>query len=118
ANAAVAQLVAGRWLKTPTTGSFASLAKFADRKALFDALLSPTGTLVRGRVTTLRGRRVVPVTDEADGGTLYVAATGPPYPVELVNRAKHATLVFDGIDAPVHLTAPKGAIDLRSLEGG
>ena len=75
-NEAASQLVAGRWFKAPATGSFASLANFGNLHALVAALLSPTGVLSKGPLTTVRGQKVIAITNRADGWTLYVAATG------------------------------------------
>lgn len=115
-NEAVAQLIAGRWLKAPATGSLASLANFGNLHALVAALLSPTGVLSKGPLTTVRGQKVVAVTNRADGGTLYVAATGTPYPVEIANAREHGVIVVEDINQPVTLVAPSGAIDLQQLE--
>jgi hypothetical protein len=45
---------------------------------------------------------VVSVTDSATGGVLYVAATGPPYPIEIsMGGADAGTLSFDKWNQPV-----------------
>jgi hypothetical protein len=118
ANQAVAQLAAGRWFKARTTGDYASLAKFGSLHALFGALLSAHGTLSKGALTTIRGQKVVPLTDQPSGGTLYVAATGKPYPVEIANAHARGVIVIDSINQPVTLTAPAGAIDISQLQQG
>jgi hypothetical protein len=115
-NEAVAQLIGGRWLKAPVTGSFASLANFGNLHALVAALLSPQGTLSKGPLTTVRGQKVIAITNRANGGTLYVAATGKPYPVEVANASEHGAIVIDDINQPVRLVAPPSAIDLQQLE--
>ena len=115
---AVAQLIAGRWLKSPATGSLASLANFGNLHALVAALLSPTGVLSKGPLTTVRAQKVIAITNRADGGTLYVAATGTPYPVEIANAREHGVIVVEDINQPVTLVAPSGAIDLQHLEHG
>jgi hypothetical protein len=113
-----AQLLAGKWLKTPTTGEFAAVTSFARLRTLFGALLNSHGVLAKGAVTTVRGQQVVPLIDRSKGGTLYVAATGKPYPVEIVNqKTKNGTVVIGGIDQPIHLVAPPGAIDISKLGG-
>jgi hypothetical protein len=80
-------------------------------------MLSDHGKLVKGATTTIAGRSVVAITDTAtQGGTLYIAATGQSYPVQLVATGKSAgKLTFDQWNAVVTLTAPKGAIDLKKL---
>lgn len=113
---AAAKLFSGRWLKAPTNGQFAALASLTNTHAAFDALLSPDGPVVKGAVTKVRGQRVVAVTNRASGGTLYVATTGKPYPVEVVNAREHGTIVIDRINKPFRLVAPAKAIDVAALE--
>lgn len=117
-GASAAKQLAGKWLKAPTTGEFSSVSSFASVRGLFAELLRPQGGLVKGSVTRVRGQRVVPIVDRANGGILYVAATGKPYPVEIVNhKTKNGVVVIDHIDQPVRLAAPAGAIDIKKLGG-
>jgi hypothetical protein len=117
-GSAAAALFAGKWLKAPTTGEFSSVVAFTSPKSLFAELLAPKGSLSKGALTTVLGQQVVPITDHSDGGVLYVAATGPPYPVELVGSSKkHDVVVINDIGKPVSLTAPPGAIDISKLTG-
>ena len=117
-NAAIAQLIQNRWLKTPTNGEFASFAEFSNIHDLFGGLLGSHGTLTKGALTTVGGQRVIPIVNKANGGTLYVAATGKPYPVEIANARQHGVIVVNDINQPVTLTAPSGAIDISQLEKG
>jgi hypothetical protein len=117
-NAAIAQLIQNRWLKAATSGDFASFAEFANIHNLFSGLLESHGTLAKGRLTTIHAQRVIPIIDQANGGTLYVAVTGKPYPVEIANTRQHGVIVINNIDQPVALTAPPGAIDISQLEKG
>jgi hypothetical protein len=118
AGSGAATLFAGKWLKTPATGQYAQIAQFTDIQMLFTNLLSPPGALVRGATTTLHGQPAVAVTDKANGGTLYVATTGRPYPLEVVNHTKkHGVLVINGIDQPVTLAPPKHSLDISKLGG-
>lgn len=111
AGASAAKQFAGKWLRAPTTGQFAAVANFTNVSQLFTTLLTPKGTLTKGAVSTVGGRRVIAVVDKGDGGTLYVAATGKPYPVEIVNNTtKHGTVVIDDINQPVKLAAPAHSI--------
>jgi hypothetical protein len=117
-NAAVAQLVENRWFKASTDGDFASFAEFGNIRELFGSLLGAHGTLAKGQLTTVRAQRVIPITNETNGGTLYVAASGKPYPVEIANTRKHGVIVIDNIDQPVSLIAPSDAINVSQLEKG
>jgi hypothetical protein len=117
-NAAIAQLVENRWFKAPADGDFASFAEFANIHELFSGLLGSHGTLAKGQLTTVRAQRVIPVVDTTQGGTLYVAASGKPYPVEIANSREHGVIVIDNIDQPTSLIAPSGAINLSQVEKG
>jgi hypothetical protein len=117
---AAAELLQGRWLKAPATvGSFASLASLTDLHQLVDMTLTIRGTLVRAGTATVNGQKVVGVTDTSHGGTLYVATTGPPYPVEVAENGKTGgKIVFDRWSKPVSLTAPANAVDITQLQAG
>jgi hypothetical protein len=52
------------------------------------------------------------------GGTLSVATSGQPYPVQIAKGgASGGTISFDQWNASVPLTAPAGAVDLNALAG-
>jgi hypothetical protein len=115
---AAAQILAGRWIVgSATSGNFASLTPLTDLHKLVGGMLSSHGKLVKGATTTIAGRSVIAVTDTTtQGGTLYIATTGQPYPVELVETGASAgKLTFDQWNAAVTLTAPKGAVDFSKL---
>jgi hypothetical protein len=115
-GAAAAQKLSGKWLKAPATGQFASLAMLVDARALFSQLLSNHGKLTKGKTTTVRGHKVIAVTDSARGGTLFVATTGQPYPIEIVrNGSPGGRVDFDRFNQPVTLSAPPNAIDVSQL---
>jgi hypothetical protein len=116
AGAAAARVLTGRWLKAPTTGQFASIAQLVNMHGLVTSLLTSRDALSNGGVTSLRGQKVVAVNDRARDGTLYVAATGPPYPLEITRRGSAGgQLVFDRFNEPVSLTPPAHSIDLSQL---
>jgi hypothetical protein len=116
-GASAAQLLSGKWLKAPANGQFASLAMLTNVRQLFSQLLSTHGTLAKGKTTTVRGQKVVAVDDKSNGGTLYVATTGKPYPIEIVKNGTNGGRVdFDQFNQPVSLAAPSNAIDVSSLK--
>jgi hypothetical protein len=116
-GAAAAQLLSGKWLKAPATGQLASLATLTNGHKLFGQLLSSHGKLEKGKATTIQGQQAVPVTDTTNGGTLYVATTGKPYPIEIVKSGSDGGhIVFNGFNQPVTLTAPANAIDISKLK--
>jgi hypothetical protein len=119
-GAAAAPLFQGRWLKaSASSGSLASLASLTDLRQLADATLSGHGALAKGAKATVYGRKVLGLTDTSKGGTLYVATTGPPYPIELTTGGAGAgRIVFDRWNAPISVLAPANTLDLTQLQSG
>jgi hypothetical protein len=115
---AAAQLLQGKWLKAPASSSdFASLSQLTDLRQLIDQTLISHGTLAKSGTTTVNGQKVVGVTDKTKGGTLYVATTGKPYPVEIAKSGSGAGKIsFDGWNKTVTLAAPANAIDVAQLQ--
>lgn len=116
-NAAV-QLFKGKWLKGPTTGNLASFASLTNLTELITKILSSHGSLTKGQTTTVAGQKVIAVKDTSNaGGTLYVATTGQPYPVQISKSGSDGGhLSFDHYNASLSITAPTGAIDISQFE--
>lgn len=112
-----AGLLADKWLEFPAKNAqFGSLTGVANAKTIFSQLSASHGKLVNRGATTYKGKSVVSIGDKT--GTLYVAGTGTPYPVALVETKGGAgTVTFDRWNESVTLTAPKGAIDFSHLGG-
>ncbi len=119
-GSAAAQLLQGKWLKAPAnSGELASLAELTDLGKLVDTALSDHGTLAKGSAATVEGQKAIGLKDTTKGGTLYVATTGTPYPVEITKAGKESgKVVLDRWDQPVTLSAPAGAIDISKLQKG
>ena len=84
---------------------------------LFNQLLSSHGKLSKGKTTTVQGQKVIGVTDTTNGGTLYVAATGTAYPIEISKTGTDGgRIVFDHFNQPVSLTPPAHAVDISNLQ--
>lgn len=115
APAAAAQQLQGKWLRTPASGQFGSIASLTDINTLFTQLLTQHGKkLTTGGESTVAGRKVVAV--KSDQGTLYVAATGKPYPVEIVKPGSDGGRIdFDRFNESVSLSAPTNTINLPSV---
>jgi hypothetical protein len=116
-GAAAAQLFQGKWLKAPAGSSnFASLTALTNVHELLTALLSNHGQLTKGATSTVNGQKVVAVHDTNQGGTLYVATTGKPYPVEVLKTgAQGGHIALDRFNQSVSLAAPANAIDISQL---
>jgi hypothetical protein len=116
-GSSAAALLSGKWLKGPASGQLATLADLTNLGKLFNDLLSSHGPLVKGQITTVRGVKVVPLTDRTKGGTLYVATTGKPYPIEIFKSGSQGGQVtFDRFNQPVSLTPPAGAIAMAQSQ--
>ncbi|MGN6872840.1 MAG: hypothetical protein ACTHMY_31015 [Solirubrobacteraceae bacterium] len=115
AGATAAQQLQGKWLRTPATGQFGSIASLTDINTLFTQLLTQHGKKLKtGGVSTVAGRKVVAV--KSDQGTLYVAATGKPYPVEISKPGSNGGRIdFDRFNESVSLTAPTNTVNLGSV---
>jgi hypothetical protein len=118
-GATAAALLKGKWLKgSATSGDLASLAALTDINKLFDAALKPTGTITKSKEATVDGQKVIGV-ESSDGGTLYVATAGEPYPIQITQASGSSTgtLHFDEWNQPVDVKAPKDAVDISKLKG-
>jgi hypothetical protein len=115
APASAAQQLQGKWLRTPASGQFGSIASLTDINTLFTQLLTQHGkTLKNGGQSTVAGHKVVAV--KSDQGTLYVAATGKPYPVEITKPGSDGGKIdFDRFNEAVTLTAPTNTVNLPSV---
>jgi hypothetical protein len=117
-----ATLLQGKWLSAPaTTGEFASIGELTDIRAFFTGVLDSHGRLTKGAQTTVNGQKVIGLVDHSgSGGTLYVATTGKPYPMEIASPhgGKTGAVHFTAWGTTVAIAAPKNAIDLAKLKSG
>lgn len=113
-----AQLFQGKWLKAPVSqGELGSLAALTNFSQLIDQSLAGQGTLAKGATTTVAGEPVIELRDTSRDGSLFVASTGEPYPIEIVKRGSETGhITFTDWHKPVSLSAPSGAIDLSQLQ--
>jgi hypothetical protein len=121
AGAKAARLLHGKWLRgSAEHGPLASFASLADLDKVIDSTLQDHGPLSSAGTTTINGKKAVGVSDPASDGTLYVATSGAPYPLEIV-KSGSATgagkIVFDRWNKPVTLLPPANAIDIDQLHG-
>jgi len=116
---AAAALLQGKWLKAPAnSGELASLAELTDLGKLIDTALAGHGSNVtKGGTSTVEGQKAVELKDGDKGGTLYVSATGKPYPLQITKSGSESgKVVFNSWDQPVTLEAPANAIDIGALQ--
>ncbi len=117
-GSAAAQLFQGKWLRSPATGGeLASLASLTNFGRLLEQTLASSGVLAKGATSTIAGAPVIELRDTSKNGSLYVATTGQPYPVEIVKRgAETGRISFTRWNEHVSLSAPAGAIELGQLQ--
>jgi hypothetical protein len=115
----IAQLVADKWLKFPTSNpQFGPITTIANSKSLFDSLSSHAGTLTNKGATTYKGQSAVAIYAGSQNGTLYVAATGAAYPLAIAKSGSGGgAIMFGNWNQSVAVTAPSGAIDFSNLHG-
>ncbi|HKD95801.1 MAG TPA: hypothetical protein VKB43_13940, partial [Gaiellaceae bacterium] len=113
-NAGIPVQLAGQWIKFPAQNAeFGSVARMTSDNDLFNQLTSEPRKPVNLGATTYKGQDVIAVIsrDPVQNVTLYVAASGTPYPVAIKNNKSPAdTFTFDRWNQPVAVTAPKGAV--------
>lgn len=116
-GSAAAQILRGRWLKAPAdTPEFAPIAALTDLGRLIGSALASRGPLTNGGVTTVHGQKAVAIDDVSQDETVYIAATGKPYPLEVVkDGGRGGAVVFDRWNEPIKLVAPADALDVTKL---
>jgi hypothetical protein len=112
-----AHMLEGRWLKVPVSDTrISAFSSLTDMQALLAAILTPKGSVVKAGTRTLHGVSVIGLRDSSGDGTLYVAASGVPYPLELVQAGPHrGVIVFGQWNRPVALNAPAHPVYLSQL---
>lgn len=120
AGAAAAAQLRGKWLKAPAgSGDFSSLGELTDLGELVDSSLASHGELENRGTVTVDGRSAIALADRSKGGTLYLAATGAPYPLRISRAgASPITITFDRWNQPVAIAAPAKAINITQLQNG
>lgn len=119
AGGPAAQLLTGRWFVVSSSATgFGSFAPLTNLEALVNQILSSHGTLKKGTATTIDGQPAIGVIDRTNGGTLYVATTGPAYPLQLKpGKGNKGVIKFTEWDQPIALKAPAKPIDYAKLTG-
>ena len=110
---ATAKASANKWIGAQASAtSLSALLNFTD---LVKSIVTPNGTVVAGRTTTVNGVSVYTLIDKAkNGGTLYIATIGEPLPVQVVNAKPREKLTFSEWSAPISVTPPPKVIPVPS----
>jgi hypothetical protein len=119
-NPEAGKLLKGKYLAFPTSNAaFKDLATFTDIKAMgaeFGTVTNPK----KGSRKTVRGIDTIGLIDPSpDGGTLYVALQGKPYPMR-TESARSGAIDYLDYNQTVPLTKPPAdqVIDISKLGGG
>lgn len=114
----VATKVANHWVEIPVSmPQLAQFAGLADKKQLVDQLLTAGKTPSKAGTRTVNGQKVIALKGFGTDGTstLLVAASGTPYPVQLVGSG--GTLTFSDWNSTVNVTKPTDVVALATLTG-
>jgi len=116
-DADVARLLGGKWVKAPaTTSGFDSLTSLTDIRKFFNGLLGSHGKLETGDERHLGAVSVIAVNDLDEGGTLFVAAYGPAYPMKIQGaKDSPGAITFSAWNEPYPIQAPPNPIDFAGL---
>ena len=107
----------GAWLKVPATiGPAAQLAAFVDLHGELGRLLASPGTVTKGASTTVNGQKAITLKQKTKvyDGSLFVAATGKPYPIEQVKHGEReqGRTTYSDWNQPVELSPPSPVVEL------
>lgn len=118
----MASAIGDHWLRTAATNpEYKDLTEACDLKSLLSDTEEGEEAAVKGKPTTVDGRRVVPVSekDGAETSTAYIATEGKHYILKIVTKGgkEPGTVTFRDFDKPVDAVAPpaKDVIDLDEL---
>jgi hypothetical protein len=114
-GAKVARGVPGRWLEAPVRNSpLGPLVPLTDIEQLVGNVLGQHGKIANRGKTTYKGDSVVEIRDTTEGGSLYVAAEGTPYPLAVSGGDGQGDVTFDGWNTDVAIVAPAATAELGS----
>jgi hypothetical protein len=115
----IAHVLQGKWLNFPTSDADFALLTGLANSTIFDRMSASAGSgvVTNKGATTYNGHSVVDIFGGDQNGSLYVAATGTPYPVAIARTgtAAGSAITFDNWNKSVTLTAPSGATDFSNL---
>lgn len=114
-------VLGGKWFEVPSTGAVASsfngIDNIANKDTLFASLLSAGKNPTVKGTDTVSGQPAV-ILSGPNGGTLAVATTGEPYPLQVKAKSGSTGSVdFKDWNVPVNVTVPTDLVDLGALTG-
>jgi hypothetical protein len=120
-GAAAAALFKDRWIEAPAdSGDLASFTPLTDISKLMSGILgsASSASVTKGVKATIGGKSAIQLVQSGSGGgTLYIATTGKPYPLELqAGNGASGTITFDDWDKIVAVKVPSNALDYSQLK--
>jgi hypothetical protein len=110
-----AQATKGKWLVGPIAQADRSLANLTDLQRFAGTLAPGRGTLTKESVRMLAGKQAISVRSST-GARLWVADTGPAYPLRVERIGEAIGFVdYGDYNAPVSVKAPGPTVDLASV---
>ena len=112
------QLFKGKWLRATSSDSgFQSFGQLTSIDGLMGSLTKSHGTLSKGSTSTLDGQPVIAV-NSSKGGTVYVATTGKPYPLQLSKHTGGQTgkVTFSQYNTSFPISPPSSSISITQLQ--
>jgi hypothetical protein len=118
-----AHIPQGTWLRVSANGTqLARYAALTEPDGELTLLLrNPTISLTKGHTTTTNGHKAIELEEQGRlyTGTIYIAATGQPYPIKIVKHGQeNSQTTFTNWNQPATLTPPANAVELSKLERG
>ena len=113
-------VLGGKWFEVPSTGAVASsfngIDNIANKDTLFASLLSAGKNPTVMGTDTVAGQPAV-ILSGPNGGTLAVATTGEPYPLQVKAKSGSTGSVdFKDWNVPVNVQVPTDLVDLAALQ--
>ncbi len=121
---AVLRLLSGKWIK-PKAGDadWKEFLQLFDFSGFASQVLTPDGTVTKDGTKTINGIPAIGIVDTgADAGILWVATSGPAYPLLVEpkgSNSKEGSVTFSEFGEPVTATAPPASqiVDLGKVGG-
>jgi hypothetical protein len=109
----------GVWLKGPASGVLGQVGAFTSMNREVPLILGARGPITKGATTRINGQPAIELKETAKlyTGTLYVATTGNPYPIQLRKTGRETgQTTFTAWNDPVTVSAPANAVEISQLK--
>jgi hypothetical protein len=107
------------WLKGPVAGTLGQVGSFTNPSKELPVILGSRGTLSKGAKVKVNGQSTIQLKEVAKlyTGTLYVATTGQPYPIQMLKHGReNGQITFSGWNNSVSVSAPANAVEVSQLQ--